>query len=116
MREPHRGPMNIPSKNLAGASQTSLTRILLGTLPSGLQKDLHTTMQTPLGLGLDIVDGVRALNLKGGGLVSASQAVPARILPGVHEPPREGSCRESACLLLFGYWLGRRLGHLVFRL
>lgn len=120
MCESCRGLANVPGRDLAGASQTSLARTLLGTLPSGLHedlhatslhKDLHATTHAPLGLGIDIVDGVRALNLKGGGLVSASRAAPARILPGIRDP-----CRGSDCLMLYGYWLGSCLGRLVFRL
>ena len=63
-----RGLVDVPGKDLAWASQTSSTRILLGTLSSGLHKDLHATTLEPLGLGLNVVDGVRALNLKGGAL------------------------------------------------
>ena len=73
------------------ASQTSPARILLGTLPSGLHedlhatslhKDLHATMHAPPSLGLDVVDGVRTLRLKGGGLAGVGQVAPARLLPG----------------------------------
>ena len=82
MAESCRGLATIPGESLVGASQSSPARTLLGTLSFSLHKDLHATMQTPLDLGLDIVDGVRALNLKGGGLVGASQTIPARILLG----------------------------------
>jgi hypothetical protein len=100
-----RGYVNVPGKDLARVSQTSPARVSPGTWSSNLHKDLHATSlhkdlhattHAPLGLGLDIVDGVRALNLKGGVLVSASQVVPARILPGPREPPRQGSCRGSS--------------------
>jgi hypothetical protein len=91
VREPCRGLAIVPGKSLAGASQSSPARTLLGNPLSGLHedlhatslhKDLHATTHVPLSLGLDVVDGVRAFNLKGGVLVSASQVVPARILPG----------------------------------
>ena len=38
----------------------------------GLYKDLHATMHASLSLGLDAVDGVKALSLKGDGLAGAS--------------------------------------------
>ena len=56
-----------------------------------LHKDLHATMHAPPSLGLGVVDGARALSLKGGGLAGASQAVPTRILPGLRKPPQQGS-------------------------
>ena len=34
-------------------------------------------------LGLNVVDGVRALSFKGDGLAGAAQVAPARVLPGV---------------------------------
>ena len=60
------GLADVPGKDLAGTSQTSSRRILLGTLSSGLHKDLYATTCVPLGFGLNVVDGVRALNHKGG--------------------------------------------------
>ena len=59
-----------------------LDRDLVGVSSSGFYKGLQATTCMPLGLGLNVVDGVRALNLKGDGLAGASQTIPARILPG----------------------------------
>lgn len=118
VHEPHCGFTVVPGKSLARASRLSPARALPGTSSSGLHedlhatslhKDMHATMHVPLSLSLDVVDGVRALHLKGGGPVSASQAVPARILPGLRKPPRQGSCQGSSlssalCLLLCTPW------------
>ena len=133
---PGRGPADAPGKGLAGVFRTSLARILpgvfgrprqgscRGSLSSGsyldlqafgLHKDLHATTQAPLILGLDAVDGVRVLRLKGGGLAGVGQVAPARLLPGLCRPPRQGCCRgkpvlplRSSCL-----WLECCLGSLV---
>ena len=51
-----------------------------------------------LDLGLNIVDGVRALSPKGDGHAGAVQVAPARSLPGLHEPPRHGCRRRMSSM------------------
>ena len=46
-----------------------------------LYQDLHATKHAFLDLGLNVVDGVRGLSLKGDGLAGAVQATLARVLP-----------------------------------
>ena len=46
-------------------------------------------------LGLNVVDGVRALSLKGDGLAGAVQVAPARVLPG--------EVQLAFCSLFFEY-------------
>ena len=49
-------------------------------------------------LVLTFVDGIITLRLKGAGLAGVGQVAPARLLPGLCRPPRQGSCwRNPPC-------------------
>ena len=92
------GPRGRPRQDPCRGSSSSGS--YLDSQAFGLHKDLHATTQAPLSLGLDAVDGVSTLSLKGGSLAGISQVAPARLLPGLCRPSRQGCCRGKSILPL----------------
>ena len=90
----------VPGKDLAGGLHgrprqgscrgSSSSGSYVDSQAFGLHKDLHATTQAPLSLGLNVVDGVRTLRLKGGDFAGVGQVAPARLLPGLCRPPGKG--------------------------
>ena len=80
-----------PWQGLPGALASSPARVLSGVFvlwshvdpwAVNLYQDLHATKHALSDLGLNIVDGIRALSSKGDGLAGVVQVAPARVLSG----------------------------------
>ena len=84
-------PSDRPRQGLPGALESSPARVLPGLFVFwshvdpwvvNFYVDLHATKHAFSDLGLNVVDGIKALSLKGDGLAGAMQVAPARVLPG----------------------------------
>ena len=108
------GPCRGPGKGLAAASWASPARVLpggshgyprQGSCRGSSSSDSHLVLYV-LGLhkdrrrfpsfGSNVVEGVGTLRLKGGSPAGVGQVAPARFLPGLWRPPRQGPCRGSS--------------------
>ena len=86
------GPADVPGKGLAGVLWASPARVLPGAFVfwfsssvAGLQSSQRSACHHTgafRALVPDVVDGVRTLRLKGGGLAGVGQVAPASPLPG----------------------------------
>ena len=97
-----RGVVGVPVKGLAGGSRGYLRQ---GSCRGSSSSDshlvlyvlgLHKDRRRFLSFGSNVVEGVGTLRLKGGSPAGIGQVAPARFLPGLWRPPRQGPCRGSS--------------------